>query len=256
LCFLRPEACLLFLNLANISLKTLEGLEVWCDAFETEKLEPIFAIINGEKAPLKSLTIHLMPSFGGKLSYPVPAYIIPRFAPAGEEDDDEGPSTLRAPSKYLNGEWVDSFPPSGMSKVHGQKASLANIQGLRHLKVIGQPEFSPDFEIAVVLAHLMMCDTASDEGKEVEMSRESGVVGQDFYYEVWISGDGVGEHRERGKGKGKDETEAGCWSYDGVSCHGHSGRVVGCRCRLCKEYGMRRLYGTEWKAWKDPSSYE
>lgn len=66
------------------------------------------------------------------------------------------------------------------------KSSLGKLMGLRHLTVAGQPEFSRDFEVAILKLHLGMDEVARGEGKEVLWAECCGVKDDRFYFEVWI----------------------------------------------------------------------
>lgn len=67
------------------------------------------------------------------------------------------------------------------------QSPLERPASLRHSKVTGQPEFSLDFERAILELHAGMRDVAAREGMKIELADCFGVQNRAFYFEAWIS---------------------------------------------------------------------
>lgn len=63
---------------------------------------------------------------------------------------------------------------------------LGKLEGLRCLKVRGQPEFDNDFEVSILKLYLGMVETANREGSEMVLSKDNGSKGHEYYFEVSV----------------------------------------------------------------------
>jgi hypothetical protein len=190
LSFARPSQGLLFLSLTQSRLSQLSTLDLTVPAFETRPLEPmsleprplepIFKLLVENEAPLKSLILRLTPSYPGRISYPVPMYLIPRYAYEAEPIHDN--LYTRSP-RYP---YVRTHSVEAIESVPTCKSWLGKLDTIRCLKVRGQPEFGTEFELAVLKLYLKMVETANREGKGVVLSKDNGSKGHEYYFEVWI----------------------------------------------------------------------
>lgn len=176
----RPSLCLLTFSITNNCVRFLKSLELSVPSSETSLLEPIFEKILASNAPLTSLTLHLTPTFPGRLSYPWPMYIIPRLqleTPAKEHFYNLRPH-------YLS---IEYHSQAAVENCHRSPLSIGKLQNLRYLKITGQPEFNVMFELAIVKLHLGMVAAAKSAGTYVALSPNNGPRGEEWYYEIWIN---------------------------------------------------------------------
>ncbi|RAL65276.1 hypothetical protein DID88_000846 [Monilinia fructigena] len=176
----RPSLCLFTFSITNNCVRFLKSLELSVPSSETLLLEPIFEKILASNAPLTSLTLHLTPTFPGRLSYPWPMYIIPRLqleTPAKEHFYNVHPH-------YLS---IEYHSQAAVENCHRSSLSIGKLQNLRYLKITGQPEFNVMFELAIVKLHLGMMAAAKSAGTYVALSPNNGPRGEEWYYEIWIT---------------------------------------------------------------------
>ncbi|PVH76206.1 hypothetical protein DL98DRAFT_426063 [Cadophora sp. DSE1049] len=185
--FPRPELCSLILTTSRHLLSRLTSLEITFKAYETHLLDPMFDLITAAQTPLTSLRLHLIPTYPGQLIFPVPRYIIlreefqlhPQFA---------GGVRPWAP-RCRHGHSFFVYHTNEFGTVDDavlSPSSIGRLTGLRHLAVAGQPEFSPEFELAILKLHAGMRKVALREGKEIELAECCGLQNGGFYFEVWI----------------------------------------------------------------------
>ncbi|PQE23912.1 hypothetical protein CJF32_00006703 [Rutstroemia sp. NJR-2017a WRK4] len=176
----RPSLCKLSFSITENCVQYLRSLEMSVPAYETNSLEPIFEKIIACGAPLTSLSLHLTPTFPGSLSYPWPMYIVPRLrleAPYKEHWYNVHPG-------YLT---IEDHSKAAMENVHLSNLWIGKLDKLRYLKIQGQPEFSVEFELAIVKLHLRMMEAAKLEESYVSLSPNNGPRGRKWYYEIWIT---------------------------------------------------------------------
>jgi len=186
--FPRPELCSFILTASRGLLSHLTTLEITLKAYETHQLDPIFDLIITAQAPLTNLRLNLVPTYPGQLMFPVPRYVILR-----EEfqlrPQFEGGGRPWAPRCYHDHSFFvhhsNAFGPGDQNDL--SRTSVGRVIGLRHLAIAGQPEFSPDFELAILSLHAGMRMLAARERKNAELADCCGLLDGGFYFEVWIS---------------------------------------------------------------------
>ncbi|KAH7356608.1 hypothetical protein BKA65DRAFT_211118 [Rhexocercosporidium sp. MPI-PUGE-AT-0058] len=186
--FPRPELCSSILTICQPLLNRLSSLEITLKAYETHLLNPIWNLILAAQAPLTDLTLHLVPTYPGQMIFPVPSYVILREKYQLRPQFEGGVRPWAPPCFHDHsffGFHSNNFgtgPDMALSQ-----SPLGRIPGLRHLTVSGQPEFSQNFELAILKLHVGMRSMALSQGKEVEMAEFCGVRNGCFYFEAWIS---------------------------------------------------------------------
>ncbi|APA12365.1 hypothetical protein sscle_09g071350 [Sclerotinia sclerotiorum 1980 UF-70] len=176
----RPSLCLFAFSITHNCVRFLKSLEISAPSSDTALLEPVFEEILASNAPLTSLTLHLIPTFPGSLSYPWPMYIIPRLqveTPAKEHFYNVHPH-------YLS---IDYHSQAALDNYHRSQLLIGKLENLQYLKITGQPEFDTMFELAIVKLHLGMMAAAKSAGSFVALSPNNGPRGEEWYYEIWIA---------------------------------------------------------------------
>ncbi|KAK0107061.1 hypothetical protein ONS95_003771 [Cadophora gregata] len=186
--FPRPELCSLILTTSRSLLNRLSILEVTLKAYETQLLEPIFDMIIAAQVPLSSLTLNLVPTYPGQLVFPVPRYLILREEFQLRAQFEGGARPWAPRCHHDHSFFVYHFNDFGTGgETVLSQSSIGSLTRLRHLTVTGQPEFSQDFELAILKLHGAMQKMATREGKDVELADCCGLQNGGFHFEVWIS---------------------------------------------------------------------
>jgi hypothetical protein len=87
--------------------------------------------------------------------------------------------------------------PATIQRAEQEEASLGKLQGVRYLKINGQPEFDDSgFALSVVRLHGRMCEIANREGMDVFVGER--VRYNEFVYEGWIGKSEKGKEPIRG----------------------------------------------------------
>jgi len=186
LSFAKLSQALFFFRLTQSRLSQLSMLDLTLPAYETRDfepnlLEPIFKLLVEQQAPLKTLFLHLTPSIPGRISYPVPLYMIPRY---GYELDPIHDDLYTRSPRFP---YVRTHSVEAVDAAPGCRSWIGRLEGVTWLVVRGQPEFGRDVELALLKLYLRMLERAKVEGKKVVLSRDNGSKGHEYYFEAWIA---------------------------------------------------------------------
>ncbi|KAH7407786.1 hypothetical protein BKA64DRAFT_667383 [Cadophora sp. MPI-SDFR-AT-0126] len=185
--FPRPELCFLILKTSHHLLSRLTSLEVTLNAYETHLLDAIFDLILAAKAPLNSLRLNLVPTYPGQLIFPVPRYVILREEFQLRPQFEGGIRPLAPRCYHDHSFFVYHSNENGTGDEDTLSHSpIGRLASLRHLAVAGQPEFSTEFELAILKLHAGMSMLAAREMKEIQLAECCGLQNGGFYFEVWV----------------------------------------------------------------------